>query len=145
MAKANPTSTAGYSGTPLPRKLGIAEGARIVLLGTPDGFDATLGALPAGVTVARTLSRGAAFDVAVAFVRSRAELAKQFVPITARMQPAGGVWVAWPKRASGVVTDMTEQTVRDIALPLGWVDNKVCAIDATWSGLRCVLRKALRK
>lgn len=138
-------SSAGYSGTPLVTKLGIREGHRLAVLDAPEGFDRTLGPLPPGVTSLRTLGRGTPFDVAIRFVRSRAELVAAFAPITARMQQAGAIWVAWPKKASGIATDVTEDVVREVVLPLGWVDNKVCAIDATWSGLRCVLRRELRR
>src|SRR5262245_25007784 len=100
--------SAGYSGTPLPRKLGIVEGTRMALLDTPAGFLETLGELPAGVACLRSIARGAAFDLVVAFVRSRAELAERFAPTTKRMLPAGAIWIAWPKKSSGVATDMTE-------------------------------------
>jgi hypothetical protein len=132
--------TAGYSGTPLPKKLGIREGARVALVNAPVDFDRTLGALPDDVTVLRTLGRGVPFDVVVRFVSSRAELVRGFPEAVARLATDGGLWIAWPKKASGVATDMTEDAVRDVALPAGLVDNKVCAIDATWSGLRCVWR-----
>ena len=129
----------GYSGTPLPRKLGIKPGHRLILLRAPAGFEAeTLGELPAGVRVARRASGTA--DVIVAFHTRRAELERGLAKLRALMEPAAGLWIAWPKRASKVPTDMTEDVVREIALPTGLVDNKVCAIDATWSGLRLVIR-----
>ncbi len=135
--------SAGYSGTPLPRKLGIKPGHRVLLLRAPDGFeDGTLGPLPEGVQVARRL-RGPA-DVIVSFHTERAELAERMPKLRAAMQPAAGLWIAWPKRASGVPTDVTEDVVREIALAAGLVDNKVCAIDETWSGLRLVIRRELR-
>jgi hypothetical protein len=137
-------TTAGYSGTPLPKKLGIAEGKRVALVDAPSGFERTLGALPDGVTLVRGLVRGAAFDVIVRFVSSRAELTRAFPTAVGRLQTDGALWIAWPKKASGVATDMTEDAVRDVALPAGLVDNKVCAIDATWSGLRCVWRRENR-
>jgi hypothetical protein len=133
---------AGYSGTPLAKKLGIKEGHRVVLLGAPAGFAATLEPLPP-VIVATSL-RGAPADVVVLFVTKRAQLEQKLDAVRAAMAPACGFWVAWPKKAAKVATDMTEQTVRDVALPTGLVDNKVCAIDDTWSGLRLVIRKALR-
>jgi hypothetical protein len=134
---------AGYSGTPLPRKLGIKPGQRVLLLGAPDGFEPdTLGALPDGVTVARS-ARGTA-DVIVAFFTSRAELLRRLPVLRARMEQAAGLWIAWPKRASGVATDITEDVVRDLALAGDLVDNKVCAIDETWSGLRLVIRLSAR-
>jgi hypothetical protein len=133
------TRTAGYSGTPLPKKLGIREEARLALVGAvPPGFDRTLGRLPAGVEVRRR-ARGRS-DVIVCFVTRRAELARRFPRLKRALDPDGGLWIAWPKRASGVVTDMTEDVVREIALPGGLVDNKVCAVDETWSGLRLVYR-----
>jgi hypothetical protein len=133
----------GYSGTPLPRKLGIKPGHRVALLGAPDGFEAdTLGELPDGVGVVRRAGREA--DVIVSFHTSRAELERRLPTLRAMMEPAAGLWIAWPKRASKVPTDMTEDVVREIALPTGLVDNKVCAIDETWSGLRLVIRLSAR-
>jgi hypothetical protein len=132
--------TAGYSGTPLAKKLGIKDGHRVGIVEAPADFERTLGALPDDVMLVRGLGRGAALDVIVRFVSSRAELARAFPVAVARLTTNGGLWIAWPKRASGVATDMTEDAVRDVALPAGLVDNKVCAIDATWSGLRCVWR-----
>jgi hypothetical protein len=133
---------AGYSGTPLAQKLGIKEGHQLVLLGAPDGFARTLEPLPP-VKVATAL-RGTA-DVVVLFVTKRAELAKKVPSVMKQLAPAGGFWVAWPKKASKVPTDITEDTIREVALPLGLVDNKVCAVDEIWSGLRLVIRKELRK
>jgi hypothetical protein len=130
---------AGYSGTPLPRKLGIKPGHRVLLLSAPDGFDdKTLGPLPDGVRVARR-ARGTA-DVIVSFHTVRAELARRLPLLRSLMEPAAGLWIAWPKRASGVRTDLTEDVVRELALEHVLVDNKVAAIDATWSGLRLVIR-----
>jgi hypothetical protein len=128
--------TAGYSGTPLPTKLGIKEGSRVALLGAPAGF--ALESLPAAVTLVRRLSPH--LDVVVLFVTRRAEYERRFAAVAAALTPAGGFWVAWPKKASGVATDLTENVVRDIALDRGLVDNKVCAIDEVWSGLRLVRR-----
>jgi hypothetical protein len=134
---------AGYSGTPLPRKLGIKPGHRVLLLRAPAGFEAgTLGELPADVTVART-ARGRA-DVIVAFFDRRAELERRMPGLRERMEPAAGLWIAWPKRSSGVATDVTEDVVRELALANRLVDNKVAAIDDTWSGLRLVIRLADR-
>jgi hypothetical protein len=137
------TQPAGYSGTPLPRKLGIGEDDELALIGAPEGFEDTLGELP-GVTVHTNLTEGALFDVMVVFVTWRAELEAELDRLRARMAPACGLWIAWPKRASKVPTDMTDQVVRDIALPTGLVDNKVCAIDEVWSALRLVIRRELR-
>ena len=131
-------STAGYSGTPLPRKLGIRDGSRVLLVAAPGDFADTLGELPPGTEL---LAAGASdLDVVVVFVLELAALRAQFAPLAAALQPAGGLWVAWPKRSSGVATDLTENVVRDHGLEAGLVDNKVCAIDATWSGLRFVWR-----
>ncbi len=133
---------AGYSGTPLARKLGIKEGQSVALLGAPDGFEATLEGLPDGVTL-RTAARGTN-EVLVSFHTARADLERRLPALLRAMDVDGGLWVAWPKRASGLPTDITEDTVREVVLPLGLVDNKVCAIDDTWSGLRVVWRRELR-
>ena len=135
-------SAAGYSGTPLPRKLGIRPGARIALIAAPEGFATMLGALPDGVEV-RSRLRGR-FDVIVAFASGRAALLRRLDALTAALEPDGGLWLAWPKRSSGVATDLTETDVRALGLGTGLVDNKVCAIDQTWSGLRFVYRVADR-
>ena len=128
----------GYSGTPLPRKLGIKSGHRLLVLGGPGGFEERLGELPDGVEL-RERASGTA-DVIVAFFERRAELARRMPALRERMEPAAGLWIAWPKRASGVETDLTEDSVRELALANTLVDNKVCAIDETWSGLRLVIR-----
>jgi hypothetical protein len=129
---------AGYSGTPLVRKLGIKAGARLGLLGAPSGFDETLGELPPGVAV-RRLRRGP-LDVIVSFHTRRRELERTFGRLRDSLAHTGGLWIAWPKRASGVETDLTENVVRELGLAAGLVDNKVCAIDEVWSGLRFVYR-----
>jgi hypothetical protein len=129
---------AGYSGTALPRKLGIEEGSVLALRGAPDGFETTLGELPGGV---RLKARAAApVDVLLAFFTDAAELDRRLDGLARAIYPDGGLWIAWPKRASGVATDITEDVIRELALPRGLVDNKVCAIDDTWSGLRIVHR-----
>jgi hypothetical protein len=133
---------AGYSGTPLPRKLGIKEGHRVAFPGAPEGFEATLGPLPDGVTV-RARARGP-LDVIVFFAVRRAELERRFAGLMGAIERDGGLWIAWPKRSSGVATNLTEDAVREIGLSNGLVDNKVCAIDDTWSGLRLVYRLADR-
>jgi len=135
-------SPAGYSGTPLPRKLGIKPGHRVALLGAPDGFERTLGELPEDVAVRRRA--GGTADVIVSFHTERADLERRLPALRAMMDPAAGLWIAWPKRASKVVTDLTEDVLREIALPTGLVDNKVCAVDQTWSGLRLVIRLEYR-
>jgi hypothetical protein len=131
-------STAGYSGTPLPRKLGIRAGGRVLLVDAPGGFERVLGELPDGVELVAPGAQELA--VVVVFVTGRASLEAQFGRLASALAPAGGLWVAWPKRASGVATDVSEGGVREIGLAAGLVDNKVCAIDATWSGLRFVRR-----
>jgi hypothetical protein len=132
---------AGYSGTPLAKKLGISEGHRVVLLGAPQGFVEILEPLP---PIALTSRLSGEVDVAVAFVTKRSDLAKRIPQVHARLAPAGGLWIAWPKKASKVPTDVTEDVIRELALPRGLVDNKVCAIDDVWSGLRLVIRRELR-
>jgi hypothetical protein len=137
-----PAATAGYSGTPLPKKLGIKEGSRFATKHAPDDFAETLGDLPPEAEWRRQVRPG--IDVVVAFYTSRAAMARDWPKLTAAVAPNGTVWIAWPKRASGVATDITEDVLRDEFLPTGWVDNKVCAIDDTWSGLRFALRRELR-
>jgi hypothetical protein len=133
---------AGYSGTPLAKKLGIEEGARVALLAAPEAFDAALAPFPDGVRVLRRLAPG--LDVAVLFVTERRELERRFGPVADAVRPAGGFWVAWPKRSSKVPTDLTEDVLREVGLPYGLVDNKVCAVTDVWSGLRFVWRKENR-
>lgn len=132
-----PVTMAGYSGTLLPKKLGIRPGSTVLLLDAPKGFEATLGALPDG---ARLTRRAAAGDVVVLFVSSSAALEKRFPAAIAALAQNGKLWIAWPKKASGVATDVTDAVVRAFGLERGLVDFKVCAIDATWSGL-CFARR----
>lgn len=132
----------GYSGTPLSQKLGIKELAKVALLGAPTGF--AVPSLPTGVTVAKRLGTGP-YDVLVVFVKKRDDLIEKIATCRPKMHRDGGLWIAWPKKASGVPTDIVEDTIREVALPTGLVDNKVCAIDATWSGLRLVIRKENRR
>jgi hypothetical protein len=110
----------------------------------PERFRRTLGELPESVKVQTGLAGKAPLDVIVFFTTRRGDLERRLAALRERMTPAAGLWVAWPKKASGVATDVTEDVVREIALPTGLVDNKVCAIDETWSGLRLVVRRALR-
>jgi len=131
-------SAAGYSGTPLPRKLGIREGSRLMLVEPPADVATTLGVLPPGVELVK--ADASAVDVAVYFALDAAAVRGRFAALAASLQPAGGLWIAWPKRSSGVPTDLDENLVREIGLAEGLVDNKVCAIDATWSGLKFVRR-----
>ncbi|MCE9622557.1 MAG: DUF3052 domain-containing protein [Actinomycetia bacterium] len=133
--------TAGYSGTPLPKKLGIVGDAVFTVLHAPPNFAETLGDYGEAVWQRSLL---APIDVVVAFFTERKALLAEWPKLTEAAQPAGGVWIAWPKKSSGVNTDITEDVLRAHLLPTGWVDNKVCAIDSTWSGLRFVLRKENR-
>jgi len=134
--------TAGYSGTPLAKKLGIEPGTVVHSIGAPTHYRSLLEPLPEGVTFAPR--RTGRVDLIHLFVTSRARLAHNLPAIRNTMRPDAAVWVSWPKRASGVATDVTETVVRELALPLGLVDVKVCAVDEVWSGLRLVVRKALR-
>ncbi len=133
---------AGYSGTPLPKKLGIKDDHTVALLDEPAGMRQILIPLPDGVTFRTDLR--ARPDVAVAFFTRRSAFTKRIDALGRAIFPAASVWIAWPKKASGVETDITEDTVRDVALPKGLVDVKVCAIDDTWSGLKLMWRKELR-
>lgn len=134
------SATAGYSGTPLARKLGIKGDSTVALLGEPAG---TVSPLPSTVTIKRQ-AQGSA-DVVVAFFTDRAAFARKVGPLSKMIFPDGGLWVAWPKRASGVATTMNEHVMREVGLPLGLVDNKVCAIDETWTAMRLVWRKERRR
>ena len=134
------SNTSGYSGTPLLKKLGIQGGHRIVLVDAPEPLPGDLADMPIGVEMFFGLRGRGPYDVALLFVKDRASLEKRFGTCATRLQPNGALWVAWPKRASGIPTDVTENVVREVALAEGLVDNKVCAIDGTWSGLRCVYR-----
>jgi hypothetical protein len=145
------STSSGYSGTPLPVKLGIRPGHLVALIGAPPGFPALLGELPgaelyAGLPEARAAGRGGGreLDVIVYFTTSRAEYEAELGTLRAHMAPACGLWIAFPKRAAKVPTDMTDHVVREVALPTGLVDNKVCAIDPVWTGIRLVIRRELR-
>jgi hypothetical protein len=131
---------AGYSATPLPQKLGIKTSQRVALINPPADFTDTLGELPPDVELLTDPRGGPALDVIVFFTTVLADLKKRFAGLAKRLTPAGGFWVAWPKKASGVATDLTEDGIRVVGLDVGLVDNKVCAIDDTWSGLRFVIR-----
>ena len=132
---------AGYSGTPLARKLGVSTGSAVLLDGAPDGFD--LGELPDGVRLSRRLGAGP-YDVIVCFCPDRARLLARWPVLHPRTTVAGALWIAWPKRSSGVPTDLNEHVVRDFALTHGRVDVKVCAIDEVWTGFKHVIRKVDR-
>jgi len=137
------THGAGYSGTPLANKLGIAAGSRVWLVNAPPRYASLVAPLPDGVTFASRASGHT--DLAHVFVRERRALEKTLRAARATLKPDAVIWVSWPKKASKVPTDITEDTIREIALPLGLVDVKVCAVDKTWSGLKLVVRKELRK
>jgi hypothetical protein len=134
---------AGYSGTPLPKKLGIAAGHRVLLDGAPAGF--ALDPLPPDVVLHRRRSGAGLYDVIVGFCPDRARLEARWPVLHELTPPAGSLWIAWPKRSSGLATDLDENAVRDYALTHGRVDVKVCAIDDTWSGLKHVIRLAARR
>lgn len=129
---------AGYSGTPLPQKLGIKPGSSVLLRLAPPSFEALLTPRPAAAKLARA-GRGP-FDVIVLFAKNQAALVHELPSAVAKLKPNGGLWVAWPKKASGMLTDLQESFVRTAGLEARLVDNKICAIDETWSGLRFVYR-----
>lgn len=131
---------AGYSGTPLPKKLGVKESHTVYLAGAPKDFADILVPLPPDVTVMTTVRGGQKLDVILLFAKSKAMVARRFAPLVDRMRNNAGLWVCWPKKSSGVKTDLTDSFVREYGLSTGLVDNKVCAIDDTWSALRFVIR-----
>ena len=133
---------AGYSGKPLTQKLGIQPGFCIFVDGAPSAYGGIVGQLPVDVKIAARLK--APLDVVHLFATEAAGLAAKLRGYRAAIDPDGMIWVSWPKKASGVATDLTDVVVRDIALPLGLVDIKVCAIDEIWSGLKFVIPKAQR-
>jgi hypothetical protein len=135
---------AGYSGTPLPKKLGIKADHLVAIVNAPNGFQATISPLPDGVAIVDSLPGSGKADVIVLFTTSLSELRAAFKSAAKKLKPAGGLWIGWPKKASGMPTDVSENPVRDIGLAAGLVDNKVCALDETWSGLRFVYRLADR-
>ncbi len=129
---------AGYSGTPLPKKLGIKEGHRVGVLGDPGHLGSLVDPLPDGARLVR--NPRSACDVFVAFAPSRADFETRLDRVLPRLPADASLWIAWPKRSSGVETDMTEDVVREVALPRQLVDVKVCAVDETWSGLKLMVR-----
>jgi hypothetical protein len=134
---------AGYSQTPLPQKLGIKPGLTVVTINAPTNYRRLLGKIPEGVTFSDRLKVSSGF--VHVFIKQRNELAKRLPVMRGKVADTGIVWVSWPKKASGVLTDITEDVVRAVALPLGFVDVKVCAIDETWSGLKLMVRRENRK
>lgn len=136
----NPT---GYSGTPLTKKLGIKEGQLVLLLHAPGDYQVLLQPLPANVQFADRAT--SSVDLAHVFVTRKEELATHLAALRKKLRPDAPVWISWPKKSSGVATTVTEDTIRELALPLGFVDIKVCAVSEVWSGLKLVVRKELRK
>jgi hypothetical protein len=134
---------AGYSATPLPQKLGIKPGLTVVTINAPGNYRRLLHIIPEGVTFSDRLKPDSSF--VHVFIKKRSELADRLPVLREKVADTGTVWVSWPKRSSGVPTDVTEDLVRDVALPLGFVDVKVCAIDETWSGLKLMVRRENRK
>lgn len=135
-------TTPGYSGTPLAKKLGISPGTTLVVLGAPEEYASWVAPLPDGARVVRRAPRSA--RAVHLFVTEAAALGRALADWRRRIDPDGFLWVSWPKKASKVETDVTEDTIRDLALPLGWVDVKVCAVSEVWSGLKLVVRKSER-
>lgn len=133
---------AGYSGTPLVKKLGIKEGNSLVLVSAPTGFTELLEGLPTSVQVSNSIS--GRIDVAILFALKKVDLERKFERLAKVLTANGMIWVAWPKKASGVVSELSEESVQKIGLSNGLVDVKVCAIDDTWSGLKFVIRKVDR-
>ena len=129
---------AGYSGTPLEKKLGIKEGFGIELVNAPEGFEAELGALPGDVTLVS--GQGKPLELVLLFAKSEAALKRDFVKFAGRIKPNGMLWVAWPKKSSGVATDLSFNNVQRIGLDAGLVDVKICAVNDVWSGLKFVYR-----
>lgn len=136
------TQTTGYSGTPLSKKLGIKDGQCFLLVDAPDGYKTLLGPLPKGVAFAS--QPNAKVDVAQIFATKKELLAKQLFSFRRKLRPDAALWISWPKKSSRVSTTVTEDAIRALALPLGFVDIKVCAVTEVWSGLKLVVRKELR-
>jgi hypothetical protein len=134
---------AGYSGTPLAKKLGIKAGSRLWLLDAPTNYDELVAPLPSGVRRQRRMD--ADTDLVHIFCTRRTALVDTLLAARARLRPDASIWVSWPKKSSKVPTDVTEDVIREVALPMGFVDIKVCAVDEVWSGLKLVVRKELRK
>jgi hypothetical protein len=137
-----PARPAGYSSTPLSKKLGVGQGAVVCLVGAPPDYRSLLEPLPSGVTFVATVSKDV--DVVHLFGDKKADLARDLSSLRKRIRSDAAVWVSWPKKASKVPTDITEDVIRSLALPIGFVDIKVCAVTEVWSGLKLVIRKGLR-
>ena len=137
-----PSIAAGYSGTPLAKKLGIKQGSQVLLVGAPDDYESLLAPLPPGVVFQAQAGEG--IDLVQVFVTRRAELEKHLASLRRKLRTDVPAWVSWPKKSAKVPTDITEDTIRAVALPLGFVDIKVCAVSELWSGLKLVVRRELR-
>ena len=138
-----PHVMAGYSGTPLVGKLGIRPNEKVIAINPPVNYEQLLADLPAGTAITNRVIGQAKFIHL--FVTRRADLAKRLIALRAKLDDAGILWVSWPKKAAKMATDITEDIIREVALPLGFVDMKVCAVDETWSGLKLMIRRAHRK
>ncbi len=134
---------AGYSGTPLPQKLGLKANEAVVLINAPENYAELLGEIPTGIAFSKRMKTGARF--VHLFSKKRSELQKKLAILRQQMADDGTLWVSWPKKSAGVPTDVTEDVIRAVALPLGFVDIKVCAVDETWSGLKLMVRRTNRK
>jgi hypothetical protein len=134
---------AGYSATPLAKKLGIKAGSRVVALNAPDDYAVLLAPLPPDVSFQKSVT--GRIDLVHVFVASRAAMAAQLAQILGKLRQDAAIWVSWPKKSAGIATDVTENVIRAVALPMGLVDIKVCAVDDTWSGLKLVIRKENRR
>lgn len=132
----------GYSGTPLPKKLGLQDNTRFAVVNAPEDYWALLGALPPGLE--NQGSPSPSTNLVHVFVTQRQELAHQLSTLRSTLSPDAAVWVSWPKKSSKVPSEVTEDTIRELALPLGFVDIKVCAVSEVWSGLKLTVRRALR-
>jgi hypothetical protein len=133
----------GYSGTPLAKKLGIKPGSNLYLLDAPETYSDLIAPIPEGVTIVDEMSKEV--DLVHLFTKSKTELQKSLKSLLRKLKPDGVIWVSWPKKSAKVPTDITEDTIREVALPMGLVDIKVCAVDEVWSGLKLMIRKENRK
>jgi hypothetical protein len=138
------SSSTGYSGTPLSKKLGLKASSHVWLLGAPPGYRGLLEPLPDGVVFEAGPEAAAAADIAQVFVTRKEALARHLIALRKVLRPDAALWVSWPKKAAKLPTTVTEDTIRELALPLGFVDIKVCAVSEVWSGLKLVVRKELR-
>jgi hypothetical protein len=136
-------ATTGYSGTPLPKKLGLKEGATLALVNPPEGIERILGPLPAAATLSRTLATSN--RLVLLFCKDTATLKKALPVVSRKLHADGSLWISWPKKSSPLFIDLTEDAIRAIALPTGLVDVKVCAVNTDWSGLKLMVRKEQRE